>query len=169
LNRAASPPRGVLLRHPAGWIATGFGAGFSPVAPGTAGSLAALLPWFFLRGLTPLAYATVVVLAFALGVWACGWIVRAQRIADPACAVWDEFVGQWIALAPLLWHAAGWPGWAGAFILFRIFDIWKPWPVSWADRAVDGGLGVMLDDVIAGLYAALVLTLLLMAGLGAEG
>jgi len=158
---AGAQSRGALLRHPAGWLATGFGVGFSPVAPGTAGSLAALLPWLGLREL-PFAYCfAAIVLAFALGVWACGWVVRTQRIADPGYAVWDEFVGQWIALAPLLWHAAGWPAVVAAFILFRIFDIWKPWPVSWADRTLGGGLGVMLDDVIAGLYAALALTLLL--------
>jgi phosphatidylglycerophosphatase A len=158
---AGVPPRGALLRHPAGWIASGFGTGFSPVAPGTAGSLAALLPWLALRELPMTYYAAAVVLAFALGVWACGWVVRTQRIADPGYAVWDEFVGQWIALAPLLWHPAGWAGVVAGFVLFRIFDIGKPWPVSWADRSVEGGLGVMLDDVIAGFYAAFVLTLLL--------
>jgi phosphatidylglycerophosphatase A len=158
---ADADQRRALLRHPAGWIASGFGSGFSPLAPGTAGSLAALLPWLALRELPPFQYLAAIALAFALGVWACGWVVRAQGSADPGYAVWDEFVGQWIALAPLLWHAAGWPGVAGAFILFRIFDIWKPWPVSWADRALDGGLGVMLDDAIAGIYAALVLSLLL--------
>lgn len=158
---AGARSRRALLQHPAGWIATGFGVGFSPVAPGTAGSLAALLPWLGLREL-PFAYClAAIALAFALGVWACGWVVRTQGIADPGYAVWDEFVGQWIALAPLLWHPAGWPGVAAAFILFRIFDIWKPWPVSWADRTLDGGLGIMLDDVVAGLYAALVLAVLL--------
>ena len=161
MNACGDPWRGALLRHPAGWIASGFGAGFSPVAPGTAGSLAALLPWLFLRDLAPIVYAMVVVLAFVLGVWACAWVVRTQHVADPACAVWDEFVGQWITLAPLLWHPSGWIGVAAAFILFRIFDIAKPWPVSWADRSVEGGLGVMLDDVLAGFYAAFVLALLL--------
>ena len=75
--------------------------------------------------------------------------------------VWDEFAGQWIALMPLLWmpRSSAWI-WVG-FILFRIFDIGKPWPVSWADRALGGGLGVMLDDVLAGIYAAIVLGLLL--------
>ena len=158
---ADARPRRALLRHPAGWVATGLCTGFSPVAPGTAGSLAALLPWLALRQLPAVYCLAVIVLAFALGVWACAWVVRTQRIDDPGYAVWDEFVGQWIALTPLLWHPAGWAGIAAAFILFRIFDIWKPWPVSWADRALGGGLGVMLDDVVAGLYAALVLAVLL--------
>jgi len=153
--------RRALLGHPAGWIATGLGSGFSPVAPGTAGSLAALLPWLALRELPLPAYVLALACAFVLGVWACAWVVRTQRIADPGYVVWDEFVGLWIALAPLLWQHGGWPWIAAGFILFRIFDIWKPWPVSWADRTLGGGFGVMLDDVIAGVYAALILALLL--------
>ncbi|HEY8011070.1 MAG TPA: phosphatidylglycerophosphatase A [Rudaea sp.] len=150
-----------LLRHPAGWIASGFGSGLSPVAPGSAGSLAALLPWLALRELPWPLYFVVLALAFALGVWACGWVVRVLRIDDPGVAVWDEFVGQWIALAPLLWLESAWWWIAAGFILFRIFDIAKPWPVSWADRRLDGGLGVMLDDVFAGIYAAIVLVLVM--------
>jgi phosphatidylglycerophosphatase A len=149
-----------LLRHPAGLIGSGFGTGLSPLAPGTIGSAAALLPWLALRELPPAYYAAVVMLAFAVGIWACAWVAATLRVSDPRAAVWDEFVGLWIALAPLvpaprgvLWTVCG-------FILFRIFDIAKPWPVSWADR-LHGGFGIMLDDVVAGLYAALVLALLL--------
>ena len=147
----------MLLAHPAGWIALGLGSGLSPIAPGTAGSLAALIPWLIVRGASPIFYAAFLIAAFAVGVWACDWAVRKTNLDDPSCVVWDEFVGQWIALLPLvilprsaLWIIAG-------FILFRIFDIWKPWPVSLADRDVAGGLGVMLDDVVAGAYAALIL------------
>jgi phosphatidylglycerophosphatase A len=150
-----------LLQHPAGWIACGFGAGLSPVAPGTAGSLAALLPWLLLRELPPGYYILVLAAAFAFGVWVCHWAVNALRVKDPAAVVWDEFVGLWIALAPLAWLPRGWMWIFAGFILFRIFDIWKPWPVSWADSHVAGGIGVMLDDVIAGIYAALVLAVLL--------
>lgn len=150
--------RRALLAHPAGWLALGFGSGLSPVAPGTLGSLAALLPWFALRELALPLYASAVGLAFALGVWACGWALRAVRVEDPGCVVWDEFVGQWIALAPLLvLPRAGWVWILCGFILFRLFDIVKPWPVSWADRKIGGGLGVMLDDAIAGIYAGLAL------------
>ena len=151
--------RRALLAHPAGWVACGFGSGLSPVAPGTAGSLVALLPWVALRELPPLYYAAAVAFAFALGIWACNWAVRSLRIADPGAVVWDEFVGQWIALAPLLWMPRGGLWISAGFILFRIFDIAKPWPVSWADRRVGGGFGVMLDDAIAGAYAALALGL----------
>ena len=154
--------RRALLCHPAGWIATGFGVGLSPLAPGTAGSLAALLPWLLLRQLPLPWYLLALALAAALGVWACAWCVRILHSGDPRVAVFDEFVGQWLALTPLLvmpphsvlWICAG-------FILFRIFDVLKPWPVSWADCNVKGGIGVMLDDVLAALYAALALGALL--------
>lgn len=157
-----SAQRRALLRHPAGWIASGFGAGLSPVAPGTVGSLAALVPWLALRELPLPAYVLVLVCAFALGIWACGWLVRALQTADPQVAVWDEFLGQWLTLTPLMVVARGWWWIFAGFILFRIFDIAKPWPVSWADRNVGGGFGVMLDDAVAGAYAAIALGLLLL-------
>ena len=153
--------RAALLRDPAGWIACGFGSGLSPVAPGTAGSLAALLPWFLLRELPWPLYLAAIALAFALGAVACERVVKRLRLDDPGCVVWDEFVGQWIALMPLLWLPFKWWWLVAGFVLFRLFDIAKPWPVSWADRNVKGGVGVMLDDVLAGLYAAIVLAILM--------
>jgi len=158
--RISREQRARLLRHPAGWVATGFGSGLSPFAPGTAGSAAALVPWLALRETPWPVYALALVAAFGIGVWACNWVVRELRVDDPGIAVWDEFVGLWIALTPLLrtpahvWHVAA------GFILFRIFDIAKPWPVSWADRRVGGGFGVMLDDAFAGIYAAIALVAL---------
>ncbi|MEO8741674.1 MAG: phosphatidylglycerophosphatase A [Lysobacteraceae bacterium] len=151
-NPSQSP--GVLLRHPLGWIASGFGSGFSPRAPGTAGTVAALLPWWWLRELPLPYYIAAIVVAFAVGVWASSWVVRRSGVQDPQVVVWDEFVGVWIALiaAPV-----GWPWMLAGFALFRLFDIWKPWPVSWADEKVGGGLGVMLDDVFAGIYALIVM------------
>ena len=151
-------PTHVVLSHPAGWIAIGFGAGLSPRAPGTVGSLAALLPWWFLlqQASAPL-YLSVLAIAFAVGVWAGDWVIAKTRIEDPGVIVWDEFVGLWIALflAP-----PGWPWVLVGFALFRLFDIWKPWPVRWADRRLHGGFGTMLDDVLAGIYAFGVLQLL---------
>ncbi|MDE2225179.1 MAG: phosphatidylglycerophosphatase A [Xanthomonadaceae bacterium] len=150
-----------LLSHPAGWIATALGAGLSPKAPGTAGSLVALLPWWFLlRGLSPGVYLAVLVAGFLLGVWACDVSDRRLGMHDQGALVWDEVIGMWITLVavPLQW----WWMIIG-FALFRLFDIWKPWPVSWADRRVHGGLGVMLDDVAAGVYALIVLQLVALA------
>lgn len=151
--------RRALLGHPAGWIACGFGSGLSPWAPGTAGSAVALLPWLALRGLAWPYYLVVVALAFALGVWASNVAIARLRVDDPGAVVWDEFVGQWIALLPLVAVPLAWPWIFTGFALFRLFDVCKPWPVSWADRRVKGGLGVMLDDVVAGVYAAGVLAL----------
>jgi phosphatidylglycerophosphatase A len=148
-------PARALLAHPAGWIATGFGTGLSPRAPGTAGSLAALLPWWFLlRGMQPGLYLACLLALFAIGVWAADWAIKRSGINDPGFVVWDEFIGQWLALFLL---PAGWPWMVAAFVLFRLFDIWKPWPVRWADRSLHGGFGAMLDDVLAGAYAFLVL------------
>ena len=145
-----------LLRHPAGWIASGFGSGFSPFAPGTVGTAAALLPWLWLRTLPLPFYALAIAVAFAIGVWASTWVVRRSGVQDPQVVVWDEFVGVWIALAAV---PPGWIWMLGGFALFRLFDIWKPWPVSWADERLHGGLGVMLDDVFAGLYALILMQL----------
>jgi phosphatidylglycerophosphatase A len=150
-------------------IATFGYVGCIPGAPGTWGSLAALplgygLHW--LGGFPLLALATLVV--FALGLRATTAATRGQPDHDPSEIVIDEVAGQWIALMPLslgLWlagaapHVFPWPGWVGAFVLFRAFDILKPWPVSLADRRPDA-LGVMLDDVLAGLYAAGCMTLM---------
>lgn len=159
--RLDAAQRRALLTHPGGWIACGFGSGLSPWAPGTVGSAAALLPWLALRDLDAPYYVLVVAIAFAIGAWASNVAIDRLRIADPGAVVCDEFVGQWIALLPLVLAPRGWPWVVVAFGLFRLFDVWKPWPVSWADRRIHGGVGVMLDDVIAGAYAALVLALAL--------
>lgn len=155
----AADQRRALLSHPAGWIATALGAGLSPIAPGTAGSLVALLPWWFLlRGLPLGWYLAVLVAGFLLGVWACGVCDRRLGVHDQGALVWDEVIGMWITLfaAPAPW----WWWMPVGFGLFRLFDIWKPWPVRLADRRVHGGFGVMLDDVVAGVYALIVLQLI---------
>lgn len=142
----------------AGVIATWFGAGRMPVAPGTAGSLAALPFGWAIVHLGGNAALLVAIAAISLiGWWAAGRYAEATGMDDPGSVVVDEVVGQWIALlavplAPLPY--------ALAFIAFRLFDIAKPWPVNWADRRLPGGLGIMADDVLAGLYAALLLLLL---------
>ena len=149
--------RATLLRDPAGWIACGFGSGLSPIAPGTVGSLAALPVWFALRALSWPWHVFAIALAFALGTWSSARVVRALRVEDPGFVVCDEFVGQWIALLPTLWMPFAWWQVAAGFVLFRFFDVLKPWPVSWADANLKGGFGIMFDDVLAGLQAALAL------------
>lgn len=152
-------------------IGTVFGVGYLRPAPGTWGSAVALpLAWALhtLGGFPVLLGAAVVV--FVLGIWATTEMTRASADHDPSEIVVDEVVGQFVALLPLSWAAwrmelpitALWPGWVAAFVLFRLFDVWKPGPVGWADRRNDPA-GVMLDDVIAGIFAAA--GMLLMAGL----
>lgn len=143
--------------RPAWLIATWFGVGLAPVAPGTAGSLAALpIAWGLMTVAGALGLALATALVFGLGVWAAGAYSAALGDADPRTVVVDEVAGQWLAVlpaaalsSPVLWH------YALAFVLFRAADIGKPWPVGWIDRNLGGGMGIMLDDVAAGLYAAL--------------
>ncbi len=148
-------------------IATFFYVGYLRPAPGTWGSAAALPVAFLLHGLGgfPL-LAAATALAFLAGIWATIRMTETGDDKDPSEIVIDEVVGMWIALWPLsagLWlgGAAGWvfpwPGWVGGFLLFRLFDVWKPGPVGWADRRGDA-MGVMLDDVIAGAFAAVCVT-----------
>ncbi len=148
-----------LLRHPAGWIATGFGSGLAPVAPGTVGSLAALLPWWFLREATPLAYLGVCLAYFLVSIWAAQWVIDQIEIDDPGVVVADEWVGLWLTLFLL---PSGWIWIVVGFAAFRLFDILKPWPVSWADSQLHGGFGSMLDDALAGAYAWLLVMLIAM-------
>lgn len=149
-----------LLASPAGWIACGFGSGLTPKAQGTFGSLAAIVPWLLLRDLSVPAWLGIIVVAFAIGVWACDVAGRILGVDDHRSLVWDEFVGLWITLLPAL--VAPWWALIAGFLLFRVFDIWKPWPIAWFDRRVKGGFGVMLDDVIAGIFAGIVLYLVLL-------
>ncbi|MHC1480165.1 phosphatidylglycerophosphatase A family protein [Frateuria aurantia] len=149
-----------LLASPAGWLATGFGSGLAPVAQGTVGSAVALLPWLWLRHCDVPTYLLVLLLGCVIGCWACAVAGRLLGVDDHRALVWDEFIGQWLALLPVLHH----PGWLWpvlGFGLFRLFDAGKPWPVRWLDRTLKGGVGVMLDDVAAGAMAALVLWALL--------
>lgn len=126
--------------------------GHFPKAPGTWGSLAAVVaaPWLFLP--LPLAERLAVLTAvFVVGTWACSRAEKVLGAKDPGCVIIDELFGQWLALllfaAMPLWYLTL------GFVLFRIFDILKPWPVRWAETAFPGGLGVMADDGVAGLYA----------------
>ena len=150
------------------FIATFFYTGYLRPAPGTWGSLAALpAAWLINLFLGPWGLFVAAGLAYAVGAWATGVETRGKDDHDPSEIVIDEVCGQWIALLPVAFGAAVsdsnilalWPGWIVAFILFRLFDITKWGPIGWADRKA-GPTGVMLDDVFAGLFAALGVTCL---------
>jgi phosphatidylglycerophosphatase A len=147
------------LRNPVHLLAFGLGSGLAPKAPGTCGTLAAV-PFFLLLQLLPLGiYLPVILLAFVLGIYLCDRTSKDLGVHDHPGIVWDEFVGFWVTMvaAPVGW------GWViVGFILFRLFDICKPWPISWVDRQVSGGIGIMLDDLLAGGCAWLALQLLVL-------
>lgn len=156
--RRSDPNRAPLgWGHPATWIASWGGAGFLPLAPGTWGSLTALpiaaTIVFYGSSMGLLVAIALVALA---GWWSSNLWSRAADKGDPQAIVIDEVVGQWIVL---LVTPLDFLHYAAAFALFRLFDIAKPWPVSWADQRVPGGLGVMLDDVVAGAYGFLIMLL----------
>jgi len=140
-------------------VSTWFGCGYAPRAPGTAGSLAGLAIGILLHrfaGFGPWHFALLAAMAFAPSVWAATRKSRALGLKDPASVVVDEVLGQWIALAGA--RAFHWKSYAAAFVLFRLFDIWKPPPVRQLE-ALPEGWGIVADDVMAGGYAALVLAL----------
>ena len=148
-----------LLKYPQAWIALGFGTGLSPKAPGSIASLAAAALWWLLfADLALPIQAAIIAGGFVLGVWVSHWMIAKTGIADPGFIVWDEFIGQWLALLflpkTLIWYAIG-------FALFRLFDIVKKGPVGWADKRFKGGFGVMFDDVIAGFLAMTVTAIIL--------
>ncbi len=143
-----------LLKDPLHWLALGGGSGLLPRLPGTAGTLvAALLYWLLLRDLPLAAYAAVVCATLVAGVYLCGRTARALGREDPPQVVWDEFSGYWITMFAL---PPDWPWVLGGLLLFRLFDICKPWPMRRLER-LGGGLGIMLDDVVAGLFSCALL------------
>ena len=138
-------------------VATWFGAGYSPVAPGTAGSLAALVIGILLHeyaGFTGWHFLVLAAALFVPATWAATITAEFKKLKDPQIVVVDEVLGLWISLAGA--RTLNWKSYLAAFALFRLFDIWKPPPVRQLE-ALPGGLGINLDDVMAGVYAALVL------------
>ncbi|MEX0617390.1 MAG: phosphatidylglycerophosphatase A [Pseudohongiellaceae bacterium] len=148
------PTASSVLRNPIHLLAFGFGSGLAPTAPGTAGTAVAVLLYLLLPAVQWWIYLLLLVAGFVFGIWLCGKTARDLGVHDHGGIVWDEFIGYWITmfLAP--------PGWwwvVLGFLLFRLLDIVKPWPIKWVDRSVTGGFGIMLDDVLAGIMAALCL------------
>lgn len=147
-----SAARPLSFWHPASLIATWFGSGLLPKAPGTWGSLAALPFAALIAALGgPWALLAASLLAFAVGLWAAERYARSLGREDPGAVVIDEVAGMWLALVPL---ALDLPSYAIAFLFFRVFDIVKLWPANMVERRLKGGLGIMADDMVAGAYAA---------------
>ena len=150
-----------MLSHPAHLVALGFGAGLSPVAPGTAGTLWAWAAWLLLtQWLSPATLGLLIAVSLGIGWWACTVTARNMRVLDPGNIVWDEVVAFWIVLWLLL--PAGFGAQLAAFALFRFFDAVKPGPVGWADDLFHGfgwkgGFGIMFDDLVAALCTLLVI------------
>jgi phosphatidylglycerophosphatase A len=147
----------IVLGSPSGFLAFGFGAGLSPVAPGTMGTLVAIPFIFILKSLGGPGFWIALALLFLLGVQLCGHVSRKLGVHDHGGIVWDEMVGYWLSAAfvPLQW-----PWLLAAFVLFRFFDIVKPWPIRQIDKKVSGGFGVMIDDVVAALFTVVILAVL---------
>lgn len=154
--------RGRVRWHdPVHLLALGGGAGLSPWAPGTAGTLAAVPVYGLLLLLPGWLYGVVVLAAVVAGLWICDRAARDFGVHDHPAIVWDEIAGFLVTMAVA---PAGWPWVVAGFALFRLFDVVKPWPIGWLDRRVTGGLGIMADDVLAGVYAAVCLAALVWLG-----
>ena len=154
VDLALRPTWRFVLRHPAHFIAFGFGAGLAPVAPGTWGTLLALpLYWLIAPLLDATEFLLLLAVLFAIGIWACGATGRAIGVPDHGGMVWDETVAFLLVLffvpATLFWQAA-------AFLVFRLFDILKPPPIRYYERTFKNGFGVMLDDLVAAFYTLII-------------
>lgn len=143
--------------NPIHFLATGFGSGLLPKAPGTWGTVVGLLLYLVIDSLPLMVYLAIVITGFVAGVWICEKVSQDLGVHDHPSIVWDEIIGYWITMiaAPtgLLWALVG-------FALFRFFDIVKPFPIKQVDKQLKGGLGIMLDDVIAGLFSLVILQML---------
>jgi len=146
------------IKHPVHFLAFGFGSGLSPKAPGTAGTLAAVPILYLMSFLTNIEYLIVLSTIIIAGVWLCGQSSKMLGVHDHPGIVWDEFAGLLVTMiaVPVTWGTV-----LAGFILFRLFDILKPWPIGWLDKKISGGLGIMLDDLVAGALALSILQLLL--------
>lgn len=137
------------LRNPWNFLALGFGSGLAPIAPGTFGTLVGIPIFLLVQQLSSLHYILLVIILFNLGIAICCKASEIMGVHDHPAIVWDEIVGylvtMWMAPVGWIWVVAG-------FVLFRLFDILKPWPIGWIDRNVSCGLGIMLDDLVAGLF-----------------
>lgn len=149
----ANQPRPTILqlvKDPRLLLAFGFGSGMSRVIPGTMGTLAAIPFYLAMVDLGIVGYCLVVVISFMVGCYLCDVAAKKMGVHDHPGIVWDEFVGLWITFIAIDFS---WSNLVAGFVLFRFFDMVKPWPIGWLDRQVHGGIGIMLDDVIAAVFA----------------
>jgi phosphatidylglycerophosphatase A len=150
------------MRKPTHLLAFGFGSGLLPKAPGTFGTLAAIPIYLLMQPLPLWLYLLLVTTGFLAGIWICDQVSKDLGVHDHSGIVWDEIIGYLLTMAfvpfSIWWVLIG-------FGLFRLFDILKPWPIGWLDKRVGGGLGIMLDDLVAGLFAGLVMLLLQFGGI----
>ena len=146
-----------LLLSPTLLLAFGFGSGLVQKAPGTFGTLAAIPIWYMMSNLNLLSYVVVVYVATVIGIIVCEKASTKLGMHDHGGIVWDEFVGFWIAMCPV---SPSITNLLVGFILFRVLDIFKPWPISWFDKNIRGGFGIMIDDIVAGAVTALLMAIL---------
>lgn len=151
-----------LLKNPIHFLSLGFGSGLAPKAPGTFGTLAAIPVVILAACLGTVGFMIATVLACLVGIYFCGYTAKAMGEHDHPAIVWDEIAGFMVAMIAL---PISWQTLLAAFILFRIFDILKPWPIRYLDKHVHGGLGIMLDDILAGLASLAILHALLAYGI----
>ncbi|NVJ57238.1 MAG: phosphatidylglycerophosphatase A [Vibrionaceae bacterium] len=157
-----NPLTRISLKNPWHLLATGFGSGLSPIVPGTMGTLASLPFYLLLAHLSLPLYGLVVIASCVIGVKICQVTSDDMGVHDHGSIVWDEFAGMWITMlvVPMFGLAVfDWKWLATGFVLFRFFDMVKPWPIGWLDKRVHGGLGIMLDDIVAGVMAGVALYL----------
>ena len=151
---SAKPAGADPWRNPVHFLALGFGSGCAAHAPGTFGTVAAIPLYWLVQDLALPVFLLLTAVMFALGIYLCDRTARDLGVHDHPAIVWDEIVGYFVTMiaAP-----SGWPWLLAGFLLFRVFDIFKPWPIKAVDRRVGGGFGIMFDDVLAGVYAWLLL------------
>ena len=158
MSNPNQPSFKLLIAHPAHFVSLGFGSGLAPKAPGTFGTLVGLPLFWLISGLTFYAQLGIITLLFFVGIYCCGKTGKALGVSDHGGIVWDEIVAIMLVLTitPMQWQ---W--WLIAFLLFRLFDIWKPYPICYFDAKLKNGFGVMFDDLLAAIYAILVMKFIL--------
>ncbi len=150
--------RRLQMRNPCHLLATCFGSGLSSLMPGTIGSLVAIPFWLLLIQLPWQIYLLLLVFSIYLGIYLCHQTTKDIQVHDHTSIVWDEFVGMLITLTML--PANNWEWLITGLVIFRILDIVKPWPISWFDLNIKGGIGIMIDDIIAGLLSVCIIYLI---------